>query len=502
LIIILNRTTNLYAVIVIGFLFFILFTIFENNQHMSQIINSFYSNNFKVMAGTEEEEESEEDSLEQKICNKLLESETCEKGNESKPIEKEEELTEEEIKDEAIINRYLEPIGSERYPQNSGTLTIRIVNFDAREPLSNATFKISPNPFTLNDSLVIHDNNKSVDFNSSNGIIFLNNVKFASYVINETKGPENFVPLLIKNRVTVHETNPNAIITIENKDTKMPFKGKATISTELNAEALKTFISKGALINGKKINKVNEMPQGFIQSMEELKSLNQPKEIVFNTSAPVTSTALQLFKSYAIPNYPAPIQEIAVESLYIPPIFFIKQEYSNNNFILTPVIGKIFSNMSILINEAFSTESNTTSVERLEMKFAKQATNVGFSFGTSDNIPKSLDLPPLPIDKTALFLNIDYIYSDGPTQIDFSNTESFISSPLSYISINKSLNTAKLNDGCPDVSLYAYNEINEQWDTLDKLQRYGLFDTEEKCGYIIKLQHFSKFAVGGIKPLT
>ncbi|MDF2736984.1 MAG: hypothetical protein K0S93_840, partial [Nitrososphaeraceae archaeon] len=38
-----------------------------------------YSNNFKeVMAGTEkeEEEESEEDLLEQKICNKLFESET------------------------------------------------------------------------------------------------------------------------------------------------------------------------------------------------------------------------------------------------------------------------------------------------------------------------------------------------------------------------------------------------------------------------------------------
>ena len=310
MIIILNRTTNLYAVIVIGFLFFILFTIFADNQHMSQIFNSLYSNNFKeVMAGTEKEEEekeerSEEDSLEQKICNKLFESEACEKMNEDKPIEKK-ELTEEEIKDEAIINRYLEPGESEIHPQNSGTLTIRIVNFDTREPLSNATFKISPNPFTLNDSLVIHDNNKSVDSNSSNGIILLNNVKFASYVINEIKGPENLVPLLIKNRVTVHETNPNAIITIENKDTKIPFKGKANISTELNAEALETFISKGALINGKKINKVNEMPQGFIQSVEEVKSLNQPKEIVFNTSAPVTSTASQLFKSYAIPNYPA-----------------------------------------------------------------------------------------------------------------------------------------------------------------------------------------------------
>ena len=483
-----------------GFLFFILFTIFENNQHEYQIFNSFISSNYfkEVLAG-EEEGNDEEDSLEQKICNKLLESETCEKEKEETPIEKK-ELTE-EIQEEAIKNKYLEPV-EKKSLQNLGTITVKIMNYDTGEPLLNATLKISPNPFTLNNFLVIHDNNKSVDFNSSNGIIFLNNVKFASYVINETKGPENFVPLLIKNRVTVHETNPNAMITIENKDTKIPFKGKANISTELNAEALKTFISKGALVNGKKIDRVNEMPEGFIQSTKELKSLNQPKEIIFGRSAPVTSTASQLFKSYAIPNYPAPTPEIAVESIYIPPIFFIKQDNSNNNFILTPVIGKIFSNMSVLINEAFSTESNITSVERLEMKFAKQATNVGFSFGTSDNIPKNLGLPTLPIDKIALFLNIDYILSDELTKIDFANPESFISSPLSYIAIDKSLNTDKLKDGCPDVSLYAYNEITQQWDKLDTLQRYKLFDTEDKCGYLLKLQHFSKFAVGGIQPTS
>ena len=483
-----------------GFLFFILFTIFENNQHEYQIFNSFISSNYfkEVLAG-EEEGNDEEDSLEQKICNKLLESETCEKEKEETPIEKK-ELTE-EIQEEAIKNKYLEPV-EKKSLQNLGTITVKIMNYDTGEPLLNATLKISPNPFTLNNFLVIHDNNKSVDFNSSNGIIFLNNVKFASYVINETKGPENFVPLLIKNRVTVHETNPNAMITIENKDTKIPFKGKANISTELNAEALKTFISKGALVNGKKIDRVNEMPEGFIQFTKELKSLNQPKEIIFGRSAPVTSTASQLFKSYAIPNYPAPTPEIAVESIYIPPIFFIKQDNSNNNFILTPVIGKIFSNMSVLINEAFSTESNITSVERLEMKFAKQATNVGFSFGTSDNIPKNLGLPTLPIDKIALFLNIDYIISDELTKIDFANPESFISSPLSYIAIDKSLNTDKLKDGCPDVSLYAYNEITQQWDKLDTLQRYKLFDTEDKCGYLLKLQHFSKFAVGGIQPTS
>ena len=43
------------------------------------------------------------------------------------------------------------------------------------------------------------------------------------------------------------------------------------------------------------------------------------------------------------------------------------------------------------------------------MKFAKQATNVGFIFGILDNIPRILGILSLPIDKIALFLNIDYI---------------------------------------------------------------------------------------------
>jgi hypothetical protein len=106
----LNKATNLYAVIVLGFLSFILFTIFENNQHIFQIFNSFNSNYFKeVVAGKEDEE----DSIEQKICNKLFEPETCEKGKEDKPIEKK-ELTKKEIKEEAIINKYLEPVESEK----------------------------------------------------------------------------------------------------------------------------------------------------------------------------------------------------------------------------------------------------------------------------------------------------------------------------------------------------------------------------------------------------
>ena len=98
-----------------GFLYFILFKIFENNQHEYQIFNSFISfNYFQEVLASDEEENDEKESLEQKICNKLLELEACEKGKEETPIEKD-ELTKEEIQEEAIKNKYLEPVKKNLY---------------------------------------------------------------------------------------------------------------------------------------------------------------------------------------------------------------------------------------------------------------------------------------------------------------------------------------------------------------------------------------------------
>jgi hypothetical protein len=119
----------------------LLLLVFENEQQISQIFDSGNTDNFKVWASKQEEEEKEkdsigaifdsgntdnfkvwaskqeeeeeEDSVEAKICNKLFDSETCENIEGDKP---DKELTEEEIKAEAIINRYLEPVESETKP--------------------------------------------------------------------------------------------------------------------------------------------------------------------------------------------------------------------------------------------------------------------------------------------------------------------------------------------------------------------------------------------------
>src|SRR5881275_211770 len=53
----------------------------------------------------------------------------------------------------------------------TGTITIRKVLMGTTHLLPNATFKITPNPFTLSGSLLVHDNDGTLDSDLTNGII-------------------------------------------------------------------------------------------------------------------------------------------------------------------------------------------------------------------------------------------------------------------------------------------------------------------------------------------
>jgi hypothetical protein len=86
-----TATTNLYQLIIIVFLSFILLAgaIITINQQILKIFTSWNVEYFKVFADQKKEKDNkDEDSLEQKICNKLFELETCEQLEKEKPIEK------------------------------------------------------------------------------------------------------------------------------------------------------------------------------------------------------------------------------------------------------------------------------------------------------------------------------------------------------------------------------------------------------------------------------
>ena len=334
---------------------------------------------------------------------------------------------------------------------NEETITIKQVILGTEKLLPNSKFKITPNPFTLKGSLTIHDNNATLDFDPASGVIVLRNVKFSPYLINETSSP-GFGAVLLKTRITLHETNPNPIVTIENRQLNLPFTGSAIVTAPyLNDSSLRTFIANGATIAGRTpISKVDQLPSGLLISSEK-QTINSTinaslslKPITFKRSVPATTSASQIYKLFKIPTYPAPVKDIASHIIYVSPAFVVKQQGSGNStFTLTPIIAKIFPGMTVLLNHNSSVGSSLAKVENVKMKFAESANNIGFSFGISDNIPTSFRLPRVPVDIVALFINMGYIGVGGGVTsaikvVNFSNPKSFASSPDISILVSKS----------------------------------------------------------------
>jgi hypothetical protein len=396
--------------------------------------------------------------------------------------------------------------------KSNGVLTIKQVIVGTDKAIPHSKFKITPNPFTLKGSLTVRDNNATLDSDPDSGIIVLRTAKFSPYLINETSSA-GFGPVLLKTRVTLHKTNPNPVVTIENRQLNLPFTGFAKVTAPyLNDSSLRTFVSNGASVAGRiPLSRVDQLPSGLLVTSEKQNSrLNsnasalQLKPITFKTSVPATASASQIYKKFKIPTYPAPVKDIASRVTYVSPAFVVKQQgLGTNSITLTPIIAKIFPGMTVLLNQDPSMQSGLVKVENFRMEFSKDANNVGFSFSTSNNIPSSFGLSKVPVDIVTLFVNIGYIGAGtGPVKaINFSDSKSFAVSPDINIVVTKSLNLpiTKLPDGCPDIKLYSFNESTGKWQQLDKPIREATLDSHEECGYILHTHHFSKFAVGGIK---
>jgi hypothetical protein len=387
---------------------------------------------------------------------------------------------------------------------DTGSLTVKKVKVGSSEQIGNATLMFTPNPYTLRNSLIVTDNS-IVDSDPSDGSFQLNNVDFGSYIINETMPPEGYGPILLKTRVTVHPTNQNTIVTIENRDMKVPFEGTAIVTPpSLNATAFESFVRNGATVGNLSIKEVDALPAGYIGTTEtEFRQESRDSQpVVFNASRPVNTTASEIYESLKIPTYPAPVKNISSSITYLSPVFVVPQDdEKNGSFLLTPIIAKTFPGMSLLVEQASSTAREIAEVESVLMRFAMESSNVGFSFGISDSIPNSLMLPKPPTESLK-FINVDFVGTSASNQhTNFSNTGSFTSSPQMGIVVDKSANISKLQDGCPEINLFTLDESRENmWQKLSEPTRDKTHDSEYGCAYILDLEHFSKFSVGGVRP--
>ena len=109
---------------------------------------------------------------------------------------------------------------------------------------------------------------------------------------------------------------------------------------------------------------------------------------------------------------------------------------------------------------------------------------------------------PNPPMKLLKYIDVDFMGTTNDNKhANISSTSSFSSSPQVSITIDKSANISKLEDGCPALRVLTLDESHgNMWKDVSEPRRDKIHDTETGCAYILNFDHFSKFSVGGVRP--
>jgi hypothetical protein len=400
----------------------------------------------------------------------------------------------------------------------AGEITISI-NDENFAPVGGSAFTLTPNPFTLTGSLEVADNDSALDTDTEvfgeqmDGVIVIRNVAVVSYLIKQTSVPDGFTQLYDNMIVTVHPTVPSALLVVQNLNSSVDINSLTQFidvqSAFLNDTQFQLYGNGNAVVGV-----YPGVPRDFPASASEILTVdagslqggrfltqttldqarNPPLQSVMfvNTAASANMTGSEIIDAFDIPTFPHPMEGIVNSTIYALPAFVIPYEESNNNFVLTPIIPKIFPGMTIRMDQVSFVESEISNVEQVNMTFNTAGNNVGFSFGISDDPPPGTSEPPL--DAPALFLDIGFV-----GDVDFSDPNTFQSSPKIDILVNKTLpGFPELPNGCPDFKLLFFNGTG--WEEVQKLDPTG--DFTDQCPFTLEPEHFSKFAVGGVKGQT
>jgi hypothetical protein len=152
-----NKEPTLIAVLVVIFIFGIQLLVIESYQ-----TSLFKNNNDDDDNNNNDDDDNNDGKFEAKVCEKLLDSETCKKIEEelkskTKKLTKEEiqseqktkKLTKEEIQAEQIRSRYLEPVDPNQNTINNIEQTNKNTQIGNSEPIQNEIIKSDPNPQNL-----------------------------------------------------------------------------------------------------------------------------------------------------------------------------------------------------------------------------------------------------------------------------------------------------------------------------------------------------------------
>src|SRR5581483_9300508 len=226
------------------------------------------------------------------------------------------------------------------------------------------------------------------DADTTDGIIKIDNALFGTYLIQEIVEPSGYAKIVSNITITVHPTVLAPVIIVQNKLPETGIVEPVTINApSLTSVEFTVFQVTGASVGGTPIARVDDLPSAVLApNVQQIVNTGiAPSPITFTTPAPPVYTTQNLLDTYAIPKYPTPEDNLAQNNVLAMPPIVIPQLGSENKFLMTPVIEKTTSGMTVLLDQTVPVASGAAKIKQVEMNFSDtgEASNVAFSFGIS-----------------------------------------------------------------------------------------------------------------------
>lgn len=381
---------------------------------------------------------------------------------------------------------------------NTSAQVLTIFNFQtADNPFlaGNATFIVTPNPFTHNTNstdyldlttwfnFVVTDGGE-FDSDPSPGIIEIRNVNNGTYSVMQIKGTAGFgtAPYPEASDEILGTTGFSYVTqTFVNFTTTT----STTVDPPLISDALydKLKNTGGAKINGVAISSKNDLPPAKIVTISQKLTATPPDHVVFTQTFSTSATPSTLISTLGIPTYSPPTDTSSgTSTVFIPPVYVAPVASNGGNFILTPVMDTIVPGANIVIRaDKVSQGGDHPMLESIELPMNTQGSNVGISIKVDDAVPSGSPSVPSGFAK---------IYLDFQTSgdIDFSNSAVYAEKPTIRFTLEK------VGSDCPtNVTLYL--QQGSSWSAVGSNLSATSTGTHT-CTYSKTVDHFSSYLVG------
>ena len=366
-------------------------------------------------------------------------------------------------------------------------------------------FLISPNPYAFTNfdnntnpqffgpNLIINDND-SLDYDPTSGVIELIKVNPGVYSVLELRGPPGF----LKNNAphssaeVVESNYPHVSVT--NLPLTFSSNSESMLPPALSVSDLNVMETYAPKLNGRSLT---HLPPSLITSKSDIFTTLPPAHVLFENILPSDAqnwNASQRFSNLGIPTYDA--LSLNSSNGYISPIF-VASNTDGSKFINTPKFTSIDFNTNFVMRFDSTIQydghhgNHGSSVHGISLPLAVSGNDFGVSLQIDDSPPGSIpDLDPA-LGFQSLFIDVT-----NTGDISLSDPNSFLTNPVITFYLDRNG-----DNSCPtDITVYVlesnqWNPVQVNGTNTPPILAPSLH-TLTQCAYEQKVEHFSSYLVG------